>query len=216
MSAVLVSAVFLRGPKDESQRALVALAHNADDFGFATMRLETIGAHINREAKQVGRYIKKLAAEGWICPVKKAVDGCGNVYFLNLSKLGAGPSEKSRKSPLHLDFLASRGTKWKGATFAQACSGNTPLPNGHSTGGQRTSGGGPTDMGDPDNGHLGLPNKEAQLVLSSFTSPVDKSRDGDDDEEFSFDRSVGTLARKFALRAGGCHGHARRAMRYRH
>ena len=162
--------------------ALACLAQNADEYGFAQLRVSTLAWDLDRDERQTRRYLKDLTAHGWITAVKRAVEGCGNVYFLNLAKLSFEPRPNALKSPLHTEFLARAGRAWPGPRFEQAGSGNGPFPADNPQGVQRTFRGGSPDISGGSTGHFGLPNKEAPVLrFSSF--PGGSTGDDDGEEE---------------------------------
>lgn len=106
MSATLMGAVFDCGPADRTMAfVLLAIAENADDYGFACPSIETIAAKGRCDERTAMRMSKALEMEGWMVVHRRALfRGKGNAYFLNLAKLGVTLSPKARKSPLHADY----------------------------------------------------------------------------------------------------------------
>ena len=185
MSAILVHAVGYRGPADwRPKSVLLALAENADDFGFALLGQERIAQFAGlRSTKQVSRLLAALAAEGWLKAIAKAVDGCGSVYFLNRAKLGVVGEPKREKSPRHVEFAQRTGITAETVSFAQLPVQITTSTQDIPQGGQRTFSGGPPDISAGDTGHFGVATKEAPLLHSSECSVVEAG-DGDEEENF--------------------------------
>lgn len=106
MSATLVGAVLKIGPEDRTKRfVMVAIADNADDYGFACPSVETIADMTVCDARTVKRVLHALEEEAWIRIGRRMLNrGKSNVYFLNVEKLEVAPGPKSRKSPLHADL----------------------------------------------------------------------------------------------------------------
>jgi hypothetical protein len=88
---------------------MVAIADNADDFGFAFPSTETIAAKARCDVRTVYRYLDELEAEGWLRRMAKVINGRGNAYFLNLSKLGVTLSPDARRSPVHTALIRRHG-----------------------------------------------------------------------------------------------------------
>jgi len=86
---------------------LLAIADNADDFGFAFPSYETIAQKARCSTRTAMRHVDELETHGWL-KVGRKLNGRGNVYFVNLEKLGVSVSPKARKSPLftHLQKVA--------------------------------------------------------------------------------------------------------------
>jgi hypothetical protein len=105
MSAILMGAVMNCGPAKGSRRyALVAIADNADDYGFACPSLQTIAAKVCCDVRTAIRHVHALEREGWVRVVRDVFEGKGNVYFVNVAKLGVTVNEASRKSRLHVQI----------------------------------------------------------------------------------------------------------------
>lgn len=100
-----MGAVMVAGPRAMRLRlALVAIADNADDFGFAAPSIETIAAKAACDPRTAMRVVQQLEREGWMKVKRRVVDGRGSVYFVDVEKLGVVPDAKSRKSEWHLKF----------------------------------------------------------------------------------------------------------------
>lgn len=100
-----MGAVMVAGPRAMRLRlALVAIADNADDFGFAAPSIETIAAKAACDPRTAMRVVQQLEREGWMKVKRRVVDGRGSVYFVDVEKLGVVPDAKSRKSEWHLQF----------------------------------------------------------------------------------------------------------------
>ena len=94
------------GPREEGLCFLMcALAENADDFGFCFPSIATLAQKTRVDERTVKRRIKMLELEGWVRIGRKVVNRKGNVYFIDLGKLGVTVSPEARISPLHLKFL---------------------------------------------------------------------------------------------------------------
>lgn len=105
MSAILTGAVFNCGPSKGSLRlALVAITDNSDDYGFACPSIETIAQKACCDARTAMRLVQALERDGWMKVRRKVMFGKGNVYFIDIAKLGVTVNPKSRKSPLHLEI----------------------------------------------------------------------------------------------------------------
>lgn len=110
MSGLLMGAVFQVGPPEQSPAfVLLAIADNADDFGFACPSHDTIAAKARCDRRTVIRQIDFLEREGWLKVVRKIINGKSNAYFLNLAKLGVTLSPDARRSPLHSTLLKRNG-----------------------------------------------------------------------------------------------------------
>src|SRR5215469_2200028 len=105
MSVMITRAIYSCGPQGmRRRRMLLVIAHKADDFGFACPSFETV-AHLARvSVRTARRRVQELECEGWIKVRRKTLDGKGNVYFINTTKLGVVASAKMRKSSLHIQF----------------------------------------------------------------------------------------------------------------
>lgn len=104
MSAILTGAVFNCGPSKGSLRlALVAITDNSDDYGFACPSIESIAQRACCDARTAMRLVQALERDGWMKVRRKVLFGKGNVYFIDIARLGVEINPKSRKSPLHLE-----------------------------------------------------------------------------------------------------------------
>jgi helix-turn-helix protein len=104
MSAQVMGAVMTCGPKKVSVRfVLVAIADNADDYGFACLSIETIADKACCSTRTAVRLVDALEREGWMQVRRHVFGGRGSVYYLNIDKLGVAVSEKSTKSRMHLE-----------------------------------------------------------------------------------------------------------------
>lgn len=104
MSAKVMGAVMTCGPKKVSVRfVLVAIADNADDYGFACLSIETIADKACCSTRTAVRLVDSLEREGWMSVRRHVFGGRGSVYYLNIEKLGVTVSEKSTKSRMHLE-----------------------------------------------------------------------------------------------------------------
>ena len=107
-----MGAVMGCGPKKGSMRyGLVAIADNADDYGFACPSIETIADKACCDERTAMRLVQALEREGWMAVRRRVLGGKGSIYFLNLDKLGASVGAKSRKSPLHAEMEKTLGLK---------------------------------------------------------------------------------------------------------
>jgi hypothetical protein len=105
MSGIVTGAVLQQGPaKLRPRMVLVAIAEAADDHGFACLSMETIAMKALCEPRHAMRLVDALEVEGWLWVKRKAVDGKGSVYFVNIAKLGVVLNPKSRKNEWHLAF----------------------------------------------------------------------------------------------------------------
>lgn len=77
---------------------LVAIADNADDYGFAFPSIETLATKSRCDVRTVMRRIQRLETAGWIRVRRRVLGGKGSVYFINLEKLGVTVNSKSRRS----------------------------------------------------------------------------------------------------------------------
>lgn len=97
-----MGAVLNCGPKKGSMRyALVAIADNSDDYGFACPSIETIAEKACCDARTAMRLVQALERDGWMRVVRRVLFGKGSVYFIDIAKLGVTVNPKMRKSPLH-------------------------------------------------------------------------------------------------------------------
>jgi hypothetical protein len=104
MSATLMGAVLSCGPKKGSLRyVLVAIADNADDYGFACPSIQTIAEKACCDERTAMRLVQTLESEGWMRVVRRVLFGKGSVYFIDIAKLGVVVNPKMRKSPLHVE-----------------------------------------------------------------------------------------------------------------
>lgn len=104
MSVAVMGAVLQNGPKQGSLRhALVAIADNADDFGFAYVSMETIAAKSCCDRRTAMRRVQALERDGWMRVERDvgAIDGRCNVYFVNVARLGVTQHAKMRRSDMH-------------------------------------------------------------------------------------------------------------------
>ena len=107
MSGLVTGAVFQEGPAVLRPRmVLAAIAEAADDHGFACLSMETIAMKtVCKSTRTAMRNVEWLEARGWLSVVRKAAgDGKGNVYFVNIDRLGVRLNPKSRKNDWHLAF----------------------------------------------------------------------------------------------------------------
>jgi Helix-turn-helix domain len=110
MSVRLMGAVFDCGPQDQTSAfVMLAIADNADDFGFACPSYDTIAQKARCDAKTVGRHIEKLEADDWLRVGRKLMNGKGNAYFINLAKLGVMLHPDANRSPLHTSLIKRSG-----------------------------------------------------------------------------------------------------------
>lgn len=118
MSAILTGAVWQRGPLVVRERMLLAaITDNADDYGFACVAIETLAAKVLCTPRTIMRLLGALEREGWLLVKRKAMNGRGNLYFVNVTKLGVVLSERARMSEWHRQFL---GTAAAGAAVRKA------------------------------------------------------------------------------------------------
>lgn len=104
MSAILTGAVFSCGPSKASLRlAMVAITDNSDDYGFACPSIETIAAKACCDERTAMRHVQALERDGWMKVRRKVLFGKGNVYFIDIAKLGIEVNPKMRRSPLHVE-----------------------------------------------------------------------------------------------------------------
>lgn len=110
MSVLLMGAVFHCGPPEQTPAfIMLAIADNADDYGFACPSHDTIAAKARCDRQTVIRHLKHLEGEGWLRTAKKLINGKGNAYFLNLQKLGVTLSPETRRSALHTALIKRHG-----------------------------------------------------------------------------------------------------------
>jgi hypothetical protein len=78
-----MGAVLQWGPETLRPRmALVSIADNADDYGFACVSMESIAAKLLCVPRQAMRIVDTLERDGWMTVHRKAgPDGKGNVYL---------------------------------------------------------------------------------------------------------------------------------------
>ncbi len=192
MSGMIVGAVLRRGPKNASLRfTLVAFAENADDFGFAQIPQETVASKVLKDLRTVSRHVTRLSRDGWILPVRRPVEGCGNVYFLNLPKLEVKTPSESKKSPYHRGFLLKIGNDWDGPDFSTGPCGKPGFP--HDTGDVDTrqkSEGHTTKIGETHDKTI-LVYKEDSLLTRCYPllTPLVVERDDGDGENLQDVRS---------------------------
>lgn len=107
-----MGAVLDCGPKKGSMRyALVAIADNSDDYGFACPSIETIAQKACCDARTAMRLVQALERDGWLKVQRRVLYGKGSVYFIDVDKLGVTVNPKMRRSPLHVEIakvLANR------------------------------------------------------------------------------------------------------------
>jgi Helix-turn-helix domain len=105
MSAKVMGAVMDVGPgKLRLRMALVAIADNADDYGFAVLSMETIASKSVCDVRTAIRTIQALEQEGWLQVRRRVLGGKANVYFVNVEKLGVVQNERSQRSKLWPEF----------------------------------------------------------------------------------------------------------------
>ena len=104
MSNIVSSGVWQCGPTEMVQQFLmVAIADNADDFGFAFPSVDTLAFKTRCNKRTVMRQLDNLEAQGWIRVFRKAINGRqgkGNAYLVNIAKLGVTESPKGRPNPV--------------------------------------------------------------------------------------------------------------------
>lgn len=112
MSATLMGAAMTRGPATTAPRfALVAIADNADDYGFANLSIETIALKTCCTPRNAMRLVQGLEKEGWITVRRRVLGGKGSVYFISLAKLQVEEHPRMRKSPMHLELDARQKSR---------------------------------------------------------------------------------------------------------
>jgi len=100
-----MGAVMDRGPAKGSMRSLLlAIANSADDFGFACPGIELLAKSCCWDERTVIRNSGRLEAEGWMRVERKVLGGRGNVYFIDIQKLGVIPTSTARHSPMWADM----------------------------------------------------------------------------------------------------------------
>jgi hypothetical protein len=115
MSAKVMGAVMTGGPRKLRQRmVLVAIADNADDFGFAVLSIETIASKAVCEARTAMRMVQALEREDWLRVQRRVTGGKGSVYFINVDRLGLVPDARSRKSEMHQAFARTLKNPFSG------------------------------------------------------------------------------------------------------
>jgi hypothetical protein len=93
------------GPNKRSLRpALVAIADNADDFGFACPSIATIAAKVCCDERTAMRLVQELERTGWVKVCRRVLNGKGSVYFIDIAKLGVVENARMRRSQLHVDI----------------------------------------------------------------------------------------------------------------
>lgn len=130
MSATLMGAVLNCGPKKGSMRyALVAIADNSDDYGFACPSIETIAEKACCDARTAMRLVQALEREGWMKVVRRVLFGKGSVYFIDIVKLGVTVNPKMRRSPLHVEVTKMLARKIPSAPVPVASGDNLSPEN---------------------------------------------------------------------------------------
>jgi hypothetical protein len=115
MSAKVMGAVMTGGPRQLRQRmVLVAIADNADDFGFAVLSIETIASKAVCEARTAMRMVQALERGDWLRVQRRVTGGKGSVYFVNVDRLGLVPDARSRKSEMHQAFARTLKNPFSG------------------------------------------------------------------------------------------------------
>lgn len=112
MSVSCMGGVWSCGPADQtSMIVLLAIADQADDFGFAVVAHETIAAKSRCSVRTVIRQIDQLESDQWLYVGRKMWNGKANVYFVNIEKIGVSVSPKSVMSPWHVQLRKAKGDK---------------------------------------------------------------------------------------------------------
>jgi hypothetical protein len=110
LSTTVSSGVWQCGPAEMLPKfLLIAIADNADDFGFAFPSQDTLAQKICCDNRTVMRRLEQLEAQGWLTIYRKAVHGRANAYLINLAKIGVTVSPAARQSPLFTRVLRMLG-----------------------------------------------------------------------------------------------------------
>lgn len=113
------------GPEERTATlVMLAIADNADDFGFGCPGQALIARKARCDERTVIRVIAQLEQEGWLRVVRKIVNGKSNAYLLNLGKIGVTLSPDSERSPLH-SSLRRRHPDMMSSIFFEQNSGDT-------------------------------------------------------------------------------------------
>ncbi len=136
MSVSVMAGVWQCGPADEmsAKFLLVAIADNADDFGFACPSQDTLAGKISCDKRTVQRWVDFLEEHDWLRVLRKAVHGKGNLYWVNMEKIGVNVSPMAKQSPLISRLLKLSGVNlppifWpKKSGDSKQLSGDNPQP----------------------------------------------------------------------------------------
>ena len=88
MSAKVCGLIWEVGPKDRSQRfVLLAIGDNAGDDGYAYPGIALLANKTLFTERYVMDAIQRLETDGWLRVERKAHDGKGNHYYIDVEKL---------------------------------------------------------------------------------------------------------------------------------
>lgn len=125
MSIKVQNGVWECGPDDRTQLLiLLAIADNADDFGFGSPGHALIARKARCDVRTVIRQIAELETLGWLAVLRKAINGRANAYFINTGKLGVTMTPDAFLSPLHAR-LRREHSDTLSRIFARKNSGDT-------------------------------------------------------------------------------------------
>jgi hypothetical protein len=111
MSIYVMSAVWLNGPKQRSERLLLlAVADHADEYtGIAFPSTKLLAAKASMTTRNVSRALESLKIAGWLEILPRTHERGGHTYQLNLAKLNYfGPPTSQDKLSGHRKHSADK------------------------------------------------------------------------------------------------------------